>query len=290
MNPNLEILNELQSISPSVAAIARVNVYRVHKSYFTEMSKELMARIAADKLYGDNKNAFTIPDGYFENLSKSVFDKIKRATQNEVAMEIDQLSPVVARIGNKNVYSLPDGYFENLSRTVFSKGQKAAPNEVAFEMNELSPLLVGIGNRNVYGLPQNYFENLQYTFEEKPVAKVVKFSMRSIAKYAAAAVVTGLLGIGIFTFVNNSVSVKPNAETAALIKQGNEIIKANTFDATLESLSDKELEKYLIQNGENIDAALAASTTDDANLPEAMDYYLDPNTLDNFLNENKLKN
>ena len=51
------------------------------------------------------------------------------------------------------------------------------------------------------------------------------------------------------------------------------------------------MEQYLSQNGQDINAALVASSMDneEGSLPDAADYLLDENTLNDFLKENNLK-
>jgi hypothetical protein len=229
------ILNELNTISTVVAGIPRINVYKVHQDYFDGLRAELQARIIASN-FNKQDNNMKVPEGYFENLPSAILQKIKAAEKSEIEI----LSPTIASIGNKNVYSVPQGYFEQLSFV-------------------------------------------------KSTAKVIKMGSRSIFKYAAAAVVTGLLGLSIFTFVNKS--TKLSNENAAVVKAGNDILKKGSFDKELETITDKDLENYLSSNGEDVSAALVASTIDeDDKLPDAAEYFLDENTLDNFLKENNLKN
>jgi hypothetical protein len=234
------ILNELHAMSPLVASVPRVNVYRVDENYFDGIRAELQARIIASNFIAPQNNS-DVPDGYFENLPISILAKIKAQENNAVFAEIEELSPTIAGIGNKNVYTVPQGYFEQLAMT------------------------------------------------KTTTAKVVKMGSRSIFKYAAAAVVVGLLGFGAMKFIANT---KANSEALAVVKQADEILKTNSFDATFASVSDKEIEKYLSQNGEDVHAAMVAASMDDGNttLPDADDYLLDDKTLDNFLNDNNLKN
>jgi ribosomal protein L12E/L44/L45/RPP1/RPP2 len=234
------ILNELHAISPLVASVPRVNVYKVDENYFDGIRAELQARIIASN-FMTPQNYFDVPEGYFENLPINILAKIKTQENNPVFTELKVLSPTIAGIGNRNVYTVPQGYFENLV------------------------------------LPINVS------------AKVVKMGSRSIFKYAAAAVIVGLLGFGTMKFIANT---KANNETRDLVKEANKILETNSFDATLASVSDKDIEKYLSQNGEDINAAMVAASMDDDNtaLPEADDYLTDDNTLDNFLNDNNLKN
>jgi hypothetical protein len=181
---------------------------------------------------------------------------------------------------------VPAGYFENLPTNILAKIKEQESNPVFIEMEGLSSTIASIGNNNVYTVPQGYFEQL--AIPTITSAKVVQMGSRSIFKYAAA-VFVGLLGFGAMKFIANT---KTNNETLAVVKQANEILKTNSFDAAFASVSDKDIEKYLSQNGEDVNAALVASSIDDDNitLPDADDYLLDDKTLDNFLNDNNLKN
>ncbi len=288
MNERDYILTELKEISATVAALPRVNVYTVDAAYFNGVEAELIARIAADKLY-TTQNAFSVPNGYFEGLSNSILNKIRASENNEVLDEMSQLSSTIAGIGNANVFTVAPAYFDELDNTILQSIYASESNEVIDEMSKLSPTVAGIGNKNVYTAPQGYFDTLRFANTEAPVVKMQKHTaVRSFFKYAVAAVVTGLLGLSVYTFVNKP--LKPNVQTAALMKQADEIIKNNSFDVTLEAISDKDLEKYLTNNGEDVNAALVASTAEDVQLPNAEDYLFDDKTLDNFLNENNLKN
>jgi hypothetical protein len=240
MQERENILNELNAISPLVASVPRVNVYRVGENYFDGIRAELQARIIASNFIAPQNN-FDVPQGYFENLPSNILAKIKAQENNPVFTETEALSPTIAGIGNKNVYTVPQGYFEQLT----------IPNITS--------------------------------------AKVVKMGSRSIFKYTAAAVIVGLLGFGTMKFIANT---KANNESIDLVKEANKILETNSFDATLASVSDKEIEKYLSQNGEDVNAAMVAASMDDDNtaLPEADDYLTDDNTLDNFLNDNNPKN
>lgn len=234
------ILNELNAISPLVASVPRVNVYKVDENYFDGIRAELQARIIASNFIAP-QNKVDVPAEYFENLPNNILAKIKAQENNVVLTEIETLSPTIASIGNKNVYTVPQGYFEHLAMS------------------------------------------------SKSSAKIVKMGSRSIFKYAAAAVVVGVLGFGAMKFIANT---KTNNETIAVVKEANKILEKNSFDATFASVSDKDIEKYLSQNGEDVNAALVAASINDENttLPEVDDYLMDDNTLDNFLNDNNLKN
>lgn len=250
---NEDILNELNAISPIVAGVPYVNVFTVDAQYFSVIEAELNARISADEFYS-SKESFTVPEGYFEGLGANILQKIKAGENNEVVAE----------------------------------------------MNGLSSLIAGISKENVYRVPEGYFAQLEFVPEIKAPAKVIQMNSarsRSIFRYAAAAVITGLLGISVINIVDktNTVGEKPGTEvqfaTKDVLAKATNIIQKGTFDKELNDLSDKEIEQYLQQSGQDANAAMvAASANNDSKLPEATDYILDENTLDNYLKDNNLKN
>lgn len=209
-------------------------------------------------------NVYTVHNSYFAEIQKTILNAINENQE----------------------FAVPVGYFENLTTNIL---QKVKANDVAEELQNISTTVASIGNKNVYVVPKNYFENIAYTAKEKEIVKLVPKNngKLSVLRYAVAAVVTGLLGFGIFTFLQKNTT---NNQTASIIKEADKIIATNSFENDFATLSDADLEKYLIQNGEDINAAMVATTAEEAELPEVMDYYLDENTLNNFLNENNLKN
>lgn len=240
MNNREEILAEIQSISVAVATIPFVNVFTVDKAYFSTLHQTIMTQIIVETAFPSNNN-LTVPDGYFEGLADSILNKI-HALENDVAAELNEISPVVAGIENKETFTVPEGYFQNL----------------------------------------------EFVLEQKEPAKVVSINQpRSIFRYVTAAVITGLLGLSIANFVDGNDSSDPKIITAAI----NSVVVNSSFDEALNSISDKEIEQYLQKNGQDVNAALVASSIDDVEkLPEPSDYLLDENVLENYLKENNLNN
>jgi hypothetical protein len=217
----------------------------------------------------DRANVYIVPTNYFDNFYNDLSDKITASALTE---------------NTANPYEVPATYFEKLSGNILSKIK--AEDDVHTETAAISTTVASIGNANVYSMPADYFTKLSFV-KEKPKAKIISFNF---LKYAAAAVVVGLLGLGLYNFFMKPSSAMPNAELAIVMQQADKIIKANSFDATLATISDKDLEQYLVQEGENLNASLVATTAEDATLPDAIDYSLDPNTLDDFLSSNNIKN
>ncbi|MEO7045517.1 MAG: hypothetical protein ABI091_09455, partial [Ferruginibacter sp.] len=82
-----------------------------------------------------------------------------------------------------------------------------------------------------------------------------------------------------------------SAETKTAMADAKQIIKNNSFDQELNTISDNDIEQYLQKRGLDVNAALVASSTDDnSNLPAPEDYINNDNTLDNYLNNANLNN
>ncbi len=329
MNQPDNILKELRELSPAVAGINRINVFTVPDGYFESLAGILLIRTAAEdstkgampsvpvgyfENLADNillrikkevpqetalvsellagigrKNIYTVPAGYFETLPAQMLERIK-SSDASVAVETAAISSLVAGIGRQNVYSLPAGYFNKVDTGILAKLQ--AVNEVAEETTELSNLVAGIGKQNAYKVPQGYFENLPADILQKlrPVGKVISMKPRIAAfKYAAAAVVTGIIAISAFFMLNNNNDTQ-SKEQVAVIKEANKIIETDSFDKEMNNISDAAIVAFLENKGQDVEASLVASLADDKNLPEADEYLLNENTLDDVLSTLDLNN
>ncbi|MFZ4770485.1 MAG: hypothetical protein ACOYLO_09925, partial [Ferruginibacter sp.] len=241
------ILNELQALSTTVANIQRVNVFNVPDDYFNNLSQQVLLL----KNTADNDPAVTaaVPESYFNNLAETIIGRIKREAEVENKVEQENLTSILAAIGNNNIYSIPQGYFDHLSDNINAKILNQSANTFS-ETHNISELVASIGNRNIYSVPQDYFETLKVALNNTKTAKVVSIKSRfATFKYAVAAVVTGIIGLSVF-FVLNNTPVKPSAETAAVMIEANEIIKTNSFDKELASISDDAIVAFLESKGQ----------------------------------------
>ncbi len=329
MNQRDNILNELRELSPAVAGINRVNVFTVPDGYFESLTGILLIRASADdhlkgaiptvpegyfENLADNilnrikkevpqetevtsellagisrRNIYTLPAGYFEALPAQILARIK-TSDSSVSAETASISSLVAGIGKQNVYSLPKGYFSNLSADLLK--QLRAGTELNKETTEISELVAGIGKHNIYKVPQGYFENLPAEILQRvtTTAKVISMKPRfSAFKYAAAAVVTGIIAISAFFMLNNNNDAQGNAQVA-LMAEANKIIETNSFDKEMNSISDAAIVAFLENKGQNVEASLVASLVDDKDLPDADEYLLNANTLDEMLKTLDLNN
>jgi hypothetical protein len=123
-------------------------------------------------------------------------------------------------------YSLPGGYFSALPVNTASIA----------EGDYLPEVLKGLNNTNPYRVPQGYFESLPEAIVSRvtaPGAKVINgMFKRNIFKYAAAAVITGIVLIaGFFIFENRTGS--------------QQLVSDVTLKEKASQASDEEIISYL---------------------------------------------
>lgn len=237
-----------------------------------EISEEL--NIISPLLAGmEKKNLFSVPEGYFDVLSISVLKNI-----NTISSEF-----------NKDKLSVPEGYFENLSSSILEKIRSL--NQTAEqELRTLSPMLYSIQNENVFTVPTGYFRNLENAILdrviEKPQAKVVQLKKRdSVWKYAAAAVVTGVIGLSSLMMFNASQSSGGKADNSisSSIQTASQFKNEQQINAEIATLADDEIIKYLEKTGNEVDNEVLATSVNENELPATKDYLIDEKALDSYL-------
>ena len=247
MYSNKGILNELKGIGPALIPLQKVNV-------------------------------FTVPAGYFEQFPDVLLGEINEPEY--------MLLPLEAL----NTMDVPAGYFDSLAGNILAKIKGSQLQTTAEELKELSPALSATGNDNVFTVPAGYFRDLPEIIlgRVSTPAKVISMRTRSsFIKYAVAAVITGLLGLSLFSVFNKKDTLNPtsSAFTASVNDDAKNIILAGSFDKVLETVSDDEIVGYLKNNGQDVKAALVASAIDSKELPAEDEYITNDNTLNNFLDK-----
>jgi hypothetical protein len=216
------------------------------------------------------QNPFSVPEGYFEGLAASVMAKIK-GREASARGEIAELSPLLAGISRTMPYAVPDGYFQTtIEELPFLTGE-----------DPQSAILSLVERVTPYEVPTGYFANLPGQILERlsaPRAKVVPMAKKGWMRLAAAAMITGIIGLsGYFYFnqKNNFDADKPIAqqlknvsttELSEFIKTA-DITAASTEMAQTATTSQKEVEKMLTDvSDKELDAFLAQVPTDDEDL------------------------
>lgn len=264
MNRSSDILKELEEISPVLAAAGRGNAFTVPAGYFDTVAATVLASVK-----NEPEAAGETPDGYFDSLSTNILSKIKGTVANELL----QLSPTLAGIQKVNPFTVPENYFEQVEAELNLHVKGDVMPSTLEEAKNLQPFEVPVG----------YFEQLSDSILQKVkaqrTAKVVTMAGRinAIWKYAAAAVFTGVLALGVYKY---------GATTPEVGFSWNE----SKFNQTLENLAEEDIIKYLEKNGTQEDVATLTSGIDEASLPDQEEYFTDDATLDKFLEEIELKN
>jgi len=286
--PDKNILIELLELSPAVAAIPKLNVFSVPEGYFESLPAFLLLQLHQSE--NDIKTTAAVPEGYFDDLASNIMARIKKETASEAEQSL-----ILNNIGNKNIFTVPEGYFDGLSPAIMDRIKSQDKNNVLAETNTISELVAGIGNKNVFTVPAGYFEALADNIRpnlEKPAKVIQMNSGRKFFKYAAAAAVTGLVAISTFFIINkNETGGVVTASNNAVMDTAINIIKTNSFEKEMAGLNDADIVNFLQSKGQDVDAALVASLTeDDKVLPEAEDYLINENTLDEVLKNLDLNN
>ena len=218
---------------------------------------------------------FTVPDNYFVDFSKTITAGI---SINNIALPAHTV----------NAMEVPAGYFEHLAGNILSKIKEEQFISATDELRQFSPALFATGNDNVFKVPNRYFADLPEIImsQVQRPAKVFAMKPRSaIARYAVAAVITGIMGLSLFSIFDNKSIDNEAVSNTAVITAANSIILNNSFDKVLETVSEDEIVGYLEKNGQDVKAALVAAALDIKELPAADEYILNENTLDEFLDK-----
>jgi len=238
-----------------------------------EYSKEIfeeLNQISALLAGMEKKNVFSVPSGYFDTLYIDVLKKIGKGSDSS------------------HTLSVPAGYFEGLADSVLSK-IRALRDEPSQELRTLSPMLYSIQNENVFTVPDGYFNGLEAEIlsKVKPQARVIEFKKRdSVWKYAAAAVVTGMIGLSSLMMFNaqpGSGKISDDQIITTAIKDAKTITNEKQLNEGIASLSDEEIIKYLEKTGNDVDGEVLSSSVDEKTLPAPTDYMLDEKILDTYL-------
>lgn len=247
------ILQELNELKSTLASCANLHTYTVPAGYFEGLIEQVMRRIkaldaatAADELDQlsvllaslSRQMPYSVPAGYFEGLAEQVLRRIRAMEAVSVDEELNALSPLLAGLSKKMPYNIPAGYFEGPGTNHITTEQ-ASPAE---ELATLSPLLSGMKKEMPYSVPAGYFESLADNIVKKET-KVIAITSRKWFRYAAAAVVTGVIAtLAFIRFSNNE--IKSTDSIAKIEKKINKDLK---------KMSEQDLNDFLQFNAAGLD-------------------------------------
>lgn len=169
---------------------------------------------------------------------------------NEITKELLEISPELARLTATNPYRVPAGYFDTLAENILQRMKLreggSVPDEVSAkdEIAALSPLLGGLKKATPYSLPEGYFEQLvpkiPAATEQQKGGKVISMSAKRLFKYAAAAVVAGLITIAGWMYLTG-----PAVKTDQIAFNSDSAVENVALEEQMMNISDGEIEDFL---------------------------------------------
>jgi hypothetical protein len=248
--------------------------YEAPQGYFEEFANTVLQRIKQEEtvlspiLQQANNNPYQVPTDYFNNLPAIILNRAKASTTENAKDELEIVSPLLGQISKKMPFSTPAGYFEDLGENAIAGVQAIDFVNDALENN--SPLMNGLKRVQVYEAPAGYFDQLPHqvlkAVKAQQPARVVSMGFtRRVLRYAAAAVVAGLIITGGVFYLNRGGDKVTDG--------GDKPVLAAT---ELDSISDEVLENYLEnQTSAPAETPLAANVTTDLSASDMKDMLAD---------------
>jgi len=232
MQDKINILIELKEAGANILTAAdNKNYFSVPEGYFNNLADDILTQVFIQSL--PVSNSYYIPENYFENFPDILLKKLLVENNISLTKEI--------------AYTVPEGYFDNLAGNILKKIKSSSSNPVRQELEELSPLLSSISKANVYNVPENYFEQLEPINEIQknslPSAKVISIGSRARkwVNYAAAACIAAVLFGGGYVYFSGKIpAIKTSQTFPSLAKMD--------VQKEISSLSDDEINNYLKDN------------------------------------------
>lgn len=222
-------------------------------------------------------NVLQVPDGYFTSFEQKILTSV-----------------LLQQVDKKEGLQVPEGYFDTLNTRILDRIKNENTNEGDEEIKSLSPVLHSLKKNNVFTVPTDYFQNLSDKINSKVINKEAKvFTIgfkKQWLKYAAAAVVSGVIAITSLQIFNNNNSandsntITASAKIPEYIKLSFQYKTSQDLNQGIASLTDDEIASYLEKSGSIIDDELLTTNTDTDKMPSPDDYLIDENALNNYLN------
>jgi hypothetical protein len=202
------------------------------------------------------QNVYTVPAGYFNDLTEQILSRIKTLEAIELNEETGYSTPFLNSVSKEAPYTVPPGYFDSLSDNVLNIVRNSNDYQTAKEeLESLSPLLSGIKKEVPYSVPAGYFENLTKDIiaeENTSPAKIITLSSRKWFRYAAAAVVTGFIVLsGFLYFGKNNNSAEPGSKVMAKITKDIKNMNLEEQDDLIDFIDAGLNGKELVQSKNN---------------------------------------
>jgi hypothetical protein len=186
-------------------------------------------------------NPYHVPTGYFEGLISHVISRLKALDAANAVDEINHLSPLLSGISRKLPFQVPAGYFGELEQNLSSIATRSEEESADAELAGISPLLSGLKKEMPYSVPSGYFDEVAIPAQTKIPAKVISMPRKSVIRYAAAAVVTGIIVLSGFLIFGNTNRIDPNEKSFAWVEKSLQKVSTDDIDEFAELTEDGTL-------------------------------------------------
>jgi hypothetical protein len=237
-------------------------------------------------LTASSLNMYQVPGGYFEGFAEQVMRRIKALEAGDTHEELSILSPVINSVERTTPYKVPLGYFDGLEKkllqTVLQNDTQQTAEE---ELESLSPLLSGLKKQNLYTVPDNYFESLSTNGSKKinrTEAKVISLGASKWFRYAAAAVITGVIAVSA-VFLLKKDSINPVDKSFAWVEKSLKQVSTDDLDQFIDMSEEQSPVIASITPGKEVKELMSNLTE------EELQHFLDdvkeaePNSDDDIL-------
>jgi hypothetical protein len=215
-------------------------------------------------LQGDiSQNIYSVPTGYFEGFSEQILSLIKA---NESLTWLSSLP-------KETPFHVPVGYFNELDERIIEVIRRHPDYQTSEEeLESVSPLLSSISKRPVYSVPIGYFENFKPGVEEKKETKVVSITGRKWLRYAAAAIIVGVILMAGFIAFNNKNKDSAGKTLAKFEKEVKKINDVKSTDTLIEFMDAGLNERELASNQKSIKTDDVQQLLKDISIDELKDF------------------
>jgi hypothetical protein len=209
-------------------------------------------------------NIYSVPPGYFESFGEQILDLIKA----------DERLTWLSSFPKEMPFNVPAGYFNELDEKIMEIIRRHPDYQTSREeLESVSPLLNSISKRPVYSVPKRYFENFKPGVEEKKDPKVVSITGRKWLRYAAAAIIVGvILMAGLIAFNNNSNKDSGGKTLAKFEKEVKKINDVKSTDTLIDFMDAGLNEKELASNQKSIKTDDVQQLLKDISIDEIKDF------------------
>jgi len=222
------------------------------------------------------ENIYTVPAGYFEGFASQMLARVKAIDAIDARDELNYLSPFLKNLSKENPYKAPIGYFDGLEERMMNVVRGSSDYQTTDEeLESLSPLLQGLKKENPYTVPQGYFENLSVPVIAQTETRVVSITSRKWYRYAAAAVVIGMIAIVGIKMINTERIGGPIGNSHAWVEKNVKKVSTDKINEFIELASKEKNESVAINKSDDMKDLIK-------DIPE--------NEIQNFLNETQVLN